>query len=198
MSPATLSKEQREELLKALKERFEKNMKRHEGLDWADLQARLVRKSGALWSLSEMERTGGQPDVIGRDKEMDQYVFCDCSAESPQGRRSVCYDHRLAESNDQEHTVCDSHHWWQLRIWITLARFTCAALRWNGVESADKARFEHGLQGTAALRDTQLGSLCEVGSGLGCCQQEQAGHPGRRLGWGYGLPRGCCRGRGSH
>ncbi len=92
MSPGTLSKEQREELLKAMKERFEKNMKRHEGLDWPDLQTRLLRKSGALWSLSEMERTGGEPDAIGKDEETGQFIFCDCSAESPQGRRNVCYD----------------------------------------------------------------------------------------------------------
>jgi hypothetical protein len=102
MSPTTLSKKQREALLKALKERFEKNMKRHEGLEWADLQARLVGKSRALWSLSEMERTGGEPDVIGRDKETGQYVFCDCSAESPQGRRNVCYDREGQEKREKE------------------------------------------------------------------------------------------------
>ena len=89
MSTATVSKEQREELLKALKARFEKNRKRHEGLEWSDLQARLVRKNGALWSLSEMERTGGEPDIIGRDKDSREYVFCDCAAESPQGRRKA-------------------------------------------------------------------------------------------------------------
>jgi hypothetical protein len=98
----TLSKEQREKLLRALKERFEKNMTRHEGLAWADLQARLVRKSGPLWSLSEMERTGGEPDVIGRDKETGRYVFCDCSAESPQGRRNVCYDRKGQEKREKE------------------------------------------------------------------------------------------------
>jgi hypothetical protein len=92
MCPATLSKEQRKELLKVLKERFEKNIKRHEDLEWADVEARLVRKNGALWSLNEMERTGGEPDVIDGDKEKGQYVFCDCSAESPEGRRNVCYD----------------------------------------------------------------------------------------------------------
>ncbi len=92
MSRATLSKEQREELLRTLKERFEKNRKRHEELDWTGVQAKLVRNAAALWSLSEMQRTGGEPDVIGRDKATGEYVFCDCSAGSPQGRRNVCYD----------------------------------------------------------------------------------------------------------
>ncbi|MDR3698453.1 MAG: DUF4256 domain-containing protein [Candidatus Sulfopaludibacter sp.] len=102
MSPATLSKKQREELLKILNERFENNMTRHEGLEWADLRARLVRKDGALWSLNEMERTGGEPDVIGRDKETGEYVFCDCSADSPQGRRNVCYDGEGQEKREKE------------------------------------------------------------------------------------------------
>jgi hypothetical protein len=102
MSPVTLSKEQREQLLRALKERFEKNRTRHEGLEWADLQARLARKSVPLWSLSEMERTGGEPDVIGKDKETGPYVFCDCSAESPQGRRNVCYDREGQQKREKE------------------------------------------------------------------------------------------------
>ncbi len=88
-----LSPEQREELLKALKTRFEKNMNRHEGLEWAKIQAKLEAKTEKLWSLSEMERTGGEPDVVGYDKETGEYVFYDCSAESPKGRRKVCYDH---------------------------------------------------------------------------------------------------------
>lgn len=102
MSTATLSKEQREELLKTLKERFEKNRKRHEELDWAELQAKLVRKSSALWSLSEMERTGGEPDVIGRDKNTGEFLFCDCAPESPQGRRSLCYDRKGQEKREKE------------------------------------------------------------------------------------------------
>jgi hypothetical protein len=102
MPTAAISKEQREQLLKTLKARFEKNMKRHEGLEWSDLQARLVRKSGALWSLIEMERTGGEPDVIGRGKETGEYVFCDCSAESPQGRRNVCYDREGQKKREKE------------------------------------------------------------------------------------------------
>jgi hypothetical protein len=102
MSAATISKEQREELLKTLKGRFEKNMKRHEGLEWSDVQARLVRKSGALWSLSEMERTGGEPDVIGRDKGTGEYVFCDCSAESPEGRRNACYNREGQKKREKD------------------------------------------------------------------------------------------------
>ena len=105
MSSATLSKKQREELLTILKERFEHNMTRHEGLEWADLRARLVRKDGALWSLNEMERTGGEPDVIGRDKETGEYVFCDCSAESPEGRRNVCYDGEGQKKLQYQHCV---------------------------------------------------------------------------------------------
>jgi hypothetical protein len=102
MTPATLSNEQRQDLLRTLKERFEKNMKRHEGLEWTDLQARLLRRSGALWSLSEMERTGGEPDVLGRDKDTGKYVFFDCSAESPEGRRNVCYDHEGQKKREKE------------------------------------------------------------------------------------------------
>jgi hypothetical protein len=102
MSTATISQEAREELLNALKARFEKNMKRHVGLKWSDVQARLVRKSGALWSLSEMERTGGEPDVIGRDKDTGEFVFCDCSAESPQDRRNVCYNREGQKKREKE------------------------------------------------------------------------------------------------
>jgi hypothetical protein len=87
-----LSPEQREELLRALKARFEKNMNRHEGLEWAKVQAKLVANSEKLWSLNEMEKTGGEPDVGGYDKKMDEYIFYDCSAESPEGRRKICYD----------------------------------------------------------------------------------------------------------
>jgi hypothetical protein len=102
MSTATLSKEQREDLLKALKARFEKNMRRHADLEWSGVEARLIRKRGALWSLSEMERTGGDPDVIGRDKDTGEYVFCDCSAESPLGRRNVCYDRAGEKKREKE------------------------------------------------------------------------------------------------
>jgi len=102
MSTATISKNKLEDLLKTLKARFEKNMKRHEGLEWSDLQARVVRKRRALWSLSEMERTGGEPDVIGRDKDTGEYIFCDCSAESPEGRRNVCYNREGQKKREKE------------------------------------------------------------------------------------------------
>ena len=86
------STKQREELLNTLKARFEKNMNRHKGLEWAKVQAKLEANTEKLWSLNEMERTGGEPDVVGHDKETDEYIFCDCSPESPKGRRSFCYD----------------------------------------------------------------------------------------------------------
>ncbi len=87
-----LSPEQREDLLGALKARFEKNMNRHKGLEWAKVQAKLEGNTEKLRSLNEMESTGGEPDVIGHDKKTDEYIFYDCSAESPKGRRSFCYD----------------------------------------------------------------------------------------------------------
>jgi Protein of unknown function (DUF4256) len=93
-----LSPEQREGLLRALKIRFEKNMYRHKGLEWAKVQARLEANTEKLWSLNEMERTGGEPDVVGHDKKTGEYIFYDCSAESPKGRRSVCYDREGQES----------------------------------------------------------------------------------------------------
>ena len=94
-----LSPEQREELLRALNARFEKNMNRHKGLEWAEVQAKLEANTEKLWSLNEMERTGGEPDVVGYDKKKTgEYVFYDCSAESPKGRRSVCYDREALES----------------------------------------------------------------------------------------------------
>src|SRR3989337_76579 len=93
-----LSPEQREELLRALKARFEKNMNRHKGLEWAKVQAKLDAKAEKLWSLNEMERTGGEPDVVGRDSKTGEYIFYDCSAESPYGRRNVCYDPAALES----------------------------------------------------------------------------------------------------
>lgn len=93
--------EQREELLQALKARFAKNMSRHEGLEWASIQAKLEAHTEKLWSLHEMERTGGEPDVVGHDKETGEYIFYDCSAESPKGRRSVCYDREALESRKE-------------------------------------------------------------------------------------------------
>jgi Protein of unknown function (DUF4256) len=96
-----LSPGQREELLKALKARFEKNMNRHQGLEWAKLQGKLEADDEKLWSLNEMEKTGGEPDVVGYDKKTGEYIFCDCSAESPKGRRSVCYDGEALESRKE-------------------------------------------------------------------------------------------------
>ena len=102
-----LSQEQREELISALKARFEKNMKRHKGLEWAKVQAKLEAnpdnyRDEKLWSLHEMERTGGEPDVVSHDKKTGEYIFYDCSAESPKGRRNVCYD-REAQESRKEH-----------------------------------------------------------------------------------------------
>jgi hypothetical protein len=99
--------EQREELLRALKVRFEKNMNRHKGLEWAKIQAKLEAKAEKLWSLNEMEKTGGEPDVVGHDKKTGEYIFYDCSAESPKGRRSICYDREALESR-KEHKPEDS------------------------------------------------------------------------------------------
>ncbi len=96
-----LSPEKREELLRVLKARFEKNLNRHKGLEWAKVQARLEVNNEKLWSLSEMERTGGEPDVVGHDKRTGEYIFYDCSAESPKGRRNVCYDREGQESRKE-------------------------------------------------------------------------------------------------
>jgi hypothetical protein len=96
-----LSPKQREELLKALKDRFEKNLNRHKGLDWAKVQARLEANPEKLWSLQEMERTGGEPDVVGQDKKTGEYVFYDCSGQSPKGRVSFCYDREALDSRKE-------------------------------------------------------------------------------------------------
>src|SRR5574337_698028 len=98
---ADMKEKQHEELLSALKARFEKNMNRHEGLEWAAVRARLEASPGKLWSLNEMERTGGEPDVVAHDKKTGEYVFYDCSAESPKGRRSLCYDREALESRKE-------------------------------------------------------------------------------------------------
>jgi hypothetical protein len=102
-----LAPKQSEELLKALKARFEKNMNRHKGLEWANVQARLEANTEKLWSLNEMETTGGEPDVIGLDKKTGEYIFYDCAEESPKGRRSICYDAAALESR-KEHKPKDS------------------------------------------------------------------------------------------
>src|SRR5712692_4975838 len=96
-----LSPEQHEELLRALKARFEKNMDRHKGLEWAEVQAKVEANTEKLWSLSEMERTGGEPDVVGHDKKTGEYIFHDCSEETPKGRRSLCYDREALESRKE-------------------------------------------------------------------------------------------------
>ncbi len=102
-----LSPEQSDELLRALKARFEKNMNRHKGLEWANLQAKLEANVEKLWSLHEMETTGGEPDVVGHDEKTGEYTFYDCSVESPKGRRSVCYDREGLESR-KEHKPEDN------------------------------------------------------------------------------------------
>ncbi len=105
-----LTREQQEELLGTLKARFEKKMVRHEGLEWAEVQAKLESNHEKLWSLNEMEATGGEPDVVGLDSETGEYIFYDCSAESPKGRRSVCYDREALEARKKhkpENSVMD-------------------------------------------------------------------------------------------
>lgn len=105
-----LSPQQRKDLLIALQARFEKNMVRHQGLEWAQVQARLEANPEKLWSLHEMERTGGEPDVVGQDQETGEYIFVDCSAESPPGRRNVCYDREGLEARKEakpEHNAMD-------------------------------------------------------------------------------------------
>lgn len=100
-SKKELSPRQREELLGVLKARFEEHMSRHKGLDWTKLRAKLEASPQKLWSLNEMEQTGGEPDVVGHDKKANEYLFYDCSAESPKGRRSVCYDREGLESRKE-------------------------------------------------------------------------------------------------
>lgn len=102
-----LSAEQRAELLSTLKVRFEKNKNRHKGIEWATVQAKLEANAEKLWSLYEMERTDGEPDVVGHDKKTGEYLFYDCAAESPKGRRSICYDHEALEAR-KEHKPADS------------------------------------------------------------------------------------------
>lgn len=96
-----LSSEQRSGLLRILKDRFEKNMNRHKSLEWTKIQAKLEANAEKLWSLNEMEATGGEPDVVGLDKKSGEFIFYDCSAESPKGRRSVCYDGEALESRKE-------------------------------------------------------------------------------------------------
>ncbi len=106
-SKKKLSPAQREELLKTLKARFEKNMRRHKSLKWANVEAKLKANNESLWSLNEMEATGGEPDAVGHDTKTGEYIFYDCSAESPKGRRSICYDGDALASR-KEHKPKDS------------------------------------------------------------------------------------------
>jgi Protein of unknown function (DUF4256) len=101
MNPKELAPKQRDELIRTLKVRFDKNMNRHTGLQWAKVQAKMEANAEKLWSLNEMERTGGEPDVVGYDKKTDEYIFYDCSPESPKGRRNVCYDREALESRKE-------------------------------------------------------------------------------------------------
>src|SRR5215469_1345851 len=107
MSIVTLPKQQREELIRVLKARFDKNLNRHRGLEWPKVQAKLEANNERLRSLHEMERTGGEPDVVGHDKKTGEFIFYDCSAESPRGRRSLCYDREALESR-KEHKPEDN------------------------------------------------------------------------------------------
>lgn len=106
-SKKKLAPAQQDDLLEVLKNRFEKHKSRHKALKWADVQARLEGSPAKLWSLNEMERTGGEPDVVGHDKKTGEYIFYDCSAETPKGRRSICYDHEALKSR-KEHKPKDS------------------------------------------------------------------------------------------
>lgn len=100
-SKKQLQPEQQDALLKVLKDRFEKNMSRHKGLEWSKIQEKLEADASKLWSLNEMERTGGEPDIVGQDEKTGEYLFYDCSPESPKGRRSICYDHQALESRKE-------------------------------------------------------------------------------------------------
>jgi hypothetical protein len=110
ISKNELSPEQREELLNTLKARFEKNNNRHKDIEWANVLAKLESGIEKLWSLHEMERTGGEPDVVGHDKKTGEYIFYDCSAESPKGRRSICYDHEALESRKEHKPATSAIH----------------------------------------------------------------------------------------
>ena len=107
MAKATLSKKQAAEILSALKARFDNSLNRHQGVEWAQVEARLKANAPKLWSLNEMERTGGEPDVVGHDHKTGEYIFYDCGAESPKGRRSLCYDRKALQSR-KEHQPKDN------------------------------------------------------------------------------------------
>src|SRR5947208_2953521 len=111
MSNRTLSKQQHEDRLKALQSRLEKNINRHKDLEWAKVQAKLGTNAEKLWSLNEMERSGGEPDVVGHDKKSGEYIFYDCAAESPKDRRSLCYDREALESRKENNRKAARSIW---------------------------------------------------------------------------------------
>ena len=127
MSTAILSQKQAGKLLVTLKARFEQNMNRHNNLEWAQVRAKLEGNSEKLWSLNEMERTGGEPDVVGQDKKTGEYIFYDCSAESPKGRRSLCYDGDALQSR-KEHKPVNSALDMAAAIGIELLTESCRSL----------------------------------------------------------------------
>ncbi|GAB3511617.1 DUF4256 domain-containing protein [Emticicia fontis] len=102
-----LSIQEQSELIKTLRTRFEKNIGRHKNIEWSAIQSRIESNTDKLWSLNEMEMTGGEPDVVGFDEKTNEYLFCDCSAESPKGRRSICYDHQALNAR-KEYKPADS------------------------------------------------------------------------------------------
>ena len=175
-----LSPKQREELLRALKARFEKNMNRHKSLEWAKVQAKLEANTEKLWPLNEMERTGGEPDVVGHDKKTGEYIFYDCSAESPKGRRSVCYDGEALESR-KEHKPKNNA--------IDMA----AAM---GIELLTEEQYRE-LQKLGSF-DTKTSSwvktpsdIRKLGGGLFCDRRRTASRLGRRAAApSRGLPQG--------
>lgn len=122
----TVSENEKKHLIAILQARFENNMQRHKGIKWNDVEQRLLKQSEKCWSLNEMEISGGEPDVIGYDKKSDKYIFCDCSPESPKGRRSLCYDEDALQSR-KEHKPKDS---------------AMAVAKWMGIEMMDEKQYE--------------------------------------------------------
>jgi hypothetical protein len=141
-----LSPKEREDLLRALKARFEKNAGRHQGLEWATVHARLEANTAKLWSLNEMERTGGEPDVVGHDTTTGECIFYDCSAESPNGRRSLCYDQRSTAVTGRNTSQRTAPLTWQRRMGIEIlgeeqyrALQTVRPLRYEDIELGEDA-----------------------------------------------------------
>lgn len=122
----TISDNEKKHLITIIQSRFEKNMQRHKGIKWNDVEQRLLKQADKLWTLNEMEISGGEPDVIDYDKKSDKYIFCDCSPESPKGRRSLCYDEDALQSR-KEHKPKDS---------------AMAVAKWMGIEMIDEKQYE--------------------------------------------------------